>query len=268
MKVLSFSAVLIAVLLAACSPQAPASPSGEQPTPEVAEILPATDPAFAPPPTGFLSVDEVDAAVEVGVGSPIPVFVNIGAHLPDACAQVELVEVLQDETFFGIYVGTVPSTDEACLKGAVPFRMKLPLNVVNLPAGSYNVQVNSVPADFKLDTGAASGGLRTREMPFTRDDLLVDDVRIEVGVGSPRPVTAVVSANLPKTCAQLGEVRMHRDGTNFFVHLIAYVPADIDCNPDTLPVRFELPLNTVNLPDGTYEVTVNGATTTFDMPLQ
>jgi hypothetical protein len=61
---------------------------------------------------------------------------------------------------------------------------------------------------------------------------------------------------------------MHREGTQYFVRLIAYVPAQTDCNPDTLPMRIELPLNTINLPDGTYEVLVNGATTTFEMPLK
>jgi hypothetical protein len=30
----------------------------------------------------------------------------------------------------------------------------------------------------------------------------------------------------------------------------------------------ELPLNTVNLPEGTYEVNVNGTVTTFEIPLQ
>ena len=61
---------------------------------------------------------------------------------------------------------------------------------------------------------------------------------------------------------------MHRDGNNFFVRLIAHLPAQTECNNDTLPMRLEIPLNIVNLPEGTYEVNVNGTTTTFDIPVQ
>lgn len=268
MKNLLVLVVLAALLLGACSPAQPVTPGAEG-----VDLLPVTEPASVGgnvPTTGYQSVEVVDVAVEVGQGSPIPVFVDIGGNLPDLCAQVEFVEVLQDQTFFSIYVGTIPSTDEACYSavGTVPFRMKIPLNVADLPAGSYAVQVNSVPADFQLDTGTASGGLRTREMPIIMEDVQVDDVSIEVGVGSPRPVTAVISANLPNTCSLLSEVRMHRDGNQYFVRLVAYTLTKADCSPEALPMRIELPLNTINLPDGTYEVNVNGATTTFSMPLQ
>jgi hypothetical protein len=227
--------------------------------------------ANVPPTEGYQSVEVVDVAVEVGQGSPLPVFVEVGANLPDTCAQVELVEVLQDETFFSIYVGTIPSTDPACLKDAVPFRMRIPLSVVGLPAGSYDVQVNSVPAEFQLETGHAEADRPTREMPIERRDLLVDDIRIEVGQGSPLPVHAVVSANLPNACSQLGEIRLHRDPlmNAFYVRLIAYVPTQADCSPDTLPLRVEIPLNIIALPAGTYEVNVNGMTaTTLELPVK
>ena len=270
MKVILLLTLVAGCILGACAPQPITSPTQGQSAP-VAEILPATEPASVsadvPATTGYQSVEVVDVAVEVGVGSPIPVFVDIGADLPDTCAQVEFVEVIQDETLFKIFVGSVPSNDPACIQDTVPFRMKIPLSVVGLPAGSYGVEVNSVLADFQLDAGDPAARLRTQETQVTKEEILVDNVTIEVGVGSPRPVTAVVSANLPNPCAQLGEVQMHRAGNQYFVRLIAYTPARIDCNSDTLPIRLELPLNTINLPEGTYEVLVNGATTTFEMPL-
>ena len=79
---------------------------------------------------------------------------------------------------------------------------------------------------------------------------------------------AIVSANLPKSCGQLGEVQLKRDGNTFFVRLIAELPAQTDCNNDALPFRLEIPLNIVNLPEGTYEVNVNGVVTTFEIPVQ
>jgi hypothetical protein len=277
MKILMFITLTLALILGACAPLQPVSSAGEQPAPMIemdpvteATHEPASISADVPATIGYQSVNVVDVAVEVGTGSPIPVFVDIGADLPDQCAQVEFVEVIHDKTVFNIYVGTIPSTDEACFSavGTIPFRMKIPLNVVGLPAGSYSVQVNSVSADFQLDVESSATELHTREMPVVKQDIQVDDVSIEVGVGSPRPVKAVVSANLPNACAQLGEIQMHRDGTQYFVRLIAYVPAQTDCNPDTLPMRIEIPLNTIDLPNGMYEVLVNGATTTFEMPLK
>jgi len=63
-------------------------------------------------------------------------------------------------------------------------------------------------------------------------------------------------------------VQLHRDSNTFFVRLIAELPAQTDCNNDALPMRLEIPLNIVNLPEGKYEVNVNGATTTFDIPVK
>jgi hypothetical protein len=77
-------------------------------------------------------------------------------------------------------------------------------------------------------------------------------------------VKAIVSGNLPLVCAQLGELRLHRDGTTFFVRLVAYLPAQTDCAEDSIPFRLEIPLNIVNLPEGPYVVDVNGATASFD----
>lgn len=58
-------------------------------------------------------------------------------------------------------------------------------------------------------------------------------------------------------------MRLHRDGTTFFAQLVAYVPAQTDCNPDTLAMRIEIPLNIAFAPEGPYEVNVNGFTASF-----
>jgi hypothetical protein len=44
-------------------------------------------------------------------------------------------------------------------------------------------------------------------------------------------------------------------------------PAQSNCAQDSLPIRLEIPLNTINLPEGIYEVNVNGAVGTFTMPV-
>jgi hypothetical protein len=129
------------LLLNACSPFTITNTSGGQPpTPVVAsETLAAK--AFQP-----IEVDSVE--VEVGLGSPIPVQVIVSGNLPDSCAQVEASEIQQDGTKFTITLSTISSTAEGCIQDTLPFRISLPLNIVNLPEGPYEVNVNGVTASF------------------------------------------------------------------------------------------------------------------------
>ena len=259
-KNLPFILLSLFLLLSACSPFTTiVSSSGEQPTP-----IESYDPA----PAGYQPITVEQVEVEVGVGSPIPVHVIVSGWLPDPCSQVEYTEIKQDGSNFIITLNATPDEGgpavDGCIKDPMFFKMGLPLNVVDLPAGSYTVTVNGSRADFKLDTANSTSSVRTADAPFNKSDIQVDAVNVDIGRGSPLPIHAIVSANLPNACAQLGEVRVHRDGTTFLVRLVAYTPAQTDCNPNTLPIRVEVPLNIAFAPEGPYEVNVNGATASFD----
>jgi hypothetical protein len=208
-----------------------------------------------------ITVDDVE--VEVGVGSPIPVHVIVSGNLPDICSQVEHTEIRQDGSSFMITLSATPA-EEGCVQDTLPFKIGIPLNVVDLPAGPYSVAVNGVGDDFVLDTDNSTSSLRTADMPILKQDISVDGLSFDFGVGSPQPVHAIVSGTLAGACAQLGEVRVHRDEKTFFIRLVAYLPAQTDCNPDMLPFRLEIPLNIVNNGAGPYEVRVNGAVGGFD----
>ncbi len=235
------------------------SASGEKPTPVE---------SYDSPSAGYQPITVNQVEVEVGVGSPIPVHVLVSGWMPDPCSQVKHTEIKQDGSNFIITLSATPDVGgpaaDGCIKDPMYFKMGIPLNVVDLPAGSYSVTVNGSRADFKLDTANSTSSLLTADMPFEKTDIQVDAVNVDIGRGSPLPVHAIVSANLPNACAQLGEVRVHRDETTFFVRLIAYVPKQTDCNPDTLSMRVEIPLNIAFAPEGPYEVNVNGVTASFD----
>jgi hypothetical protein len=249
-KLLLFLVLILLLILSACVPSAAE-------TPPVAPPAPVIEGAYRP-----VDVDQVEA--DVGVGSPIPVFVNVSGNLPDSCAQIEFMQQEYGGSNFKITLSTIPSNAEGCIQDTLPFRISLPLNVVNLPAGEYTVEVNGSRADFKLDTANTTSSLPTADSTLTKDDIQVDSVNIEIGQGSPIPVHAIVSLRLPNTCAQVGEMRLHREGTTFFVRLIAYIAERIDCKADSIPFRAEIPLNIVDLPEGPYEVNVNGVTASFD----
>lgn len=244
--ILLFALVLIS---SACAPTA--FPAEEIPSPVAEE-------------SGYNEVQIDDVQVEVGVGSPIPVHVTVSGNLPDTCAQVEYSEIQQDGSNFIIQISTTQRNGKDCIHDSLPFRMSIPLNMVNQLAGDYLAEVNGIRASFSFESGSSAASLQTTDMSITKNDIQVDSVDVEVGVGSPIPVKAVVSGNLPTACAQLGEVRLHRDGTAFFVGLVAYVPVETDCIEDSIPFRLEIPLNIVNLPEGPYVVNVNGATASFD----
>jgi len=89
--------------------------------------------------------------------------------------------------------------------------------------------------------------------------MVVQNVSVEVGVGSPIPVDIVVSGEWPDLCAQLAQTTFRRDGSKIDLSLLA-TPLDPGCPPDFLglPFRIAYPLNAVELPAGDYIITVNG----------
>ena len=93
-----------------------------------------------------LSVDHFE--VEIGVGSPTPVYVVVSGNLPDTCSQVEYTEVKQNGSDFNITLSAIPSKDENCIQDTLPFKISVPLNVVNLPKGTYEVNVIGATASF------------------------------------------------------------------------------------------------------------------------
>ena len=257
-KFLVFFTLALMLILNACSPFVITSTSGERPTPEI-ETIPA-------PSYQSVNVDQVKA--EVGVGSPIPVHVTVTGTLPDTCAQIELVQQKQVGSNFDITISTIPSNADGCVQDSLPFEIMIPLNITNLPAGSYSVNVNGSRADFEVDTANTTSTQPTADSVIRKDDIQVANVNMEVGVGSPIPVHAIVGVDLTNTCAQLGEIRMHQEGTTFYVRLIADITERADCQTDLpagpLPFLLKIPLNIVNLPEGPYEVNVNGVTASFD----
>ena len=251
-KFLSLILVLILLfILNACSPASAVTPTEEVP-------------AAGLNGQGHQELQIDDVQVEVGVGSPIPVHVQVSGSLLDTCAQVEYSAIKQDGSNFLIQLSSLPGSGDNCVSDPLPFRMSIPLNSIDLPVGDYSVAVNGTHAEFKLDSGHSTAAPRTADMPILKDEVQIDSLNMEVGVGSPIPVKAIVSGNLPLTCAQLGEVRLHRDGTTFTVRLVVYLPAQTDCAEDSIPFQLEIPLNIVNLPEGPYDVNINGVTASFD----
>lgn len=89
----------------------------------------------------------------------------------------------------------------------------------------------------------------------------IDFAQVEVGLGSPTPVTVTIDARFPSTCAQLSSITQQivkdDDATKILIEVRTMDMGEI-CNADELSFRMVLPLNAVAMPKGVYHVEVNG----------
>ncbi|HEX6035738.1 MAG TPA: hypothetical protein VFY83_14955 [Anaerolineales bacterium] len=89
----------------------------------------------------------------------------------------------------------------------------------------------------------------------------IDFAQVEVGLGSPTPVTLTMDVSYPSTCAQFSQISQEivKDGDNTRI-MIEVHTLDMGevCTQDALSFRMSLPINTVALPKGIYSVEVNG----------
>ena len=130
-----------------------------------------------------------------------------------------------------------------------------------IPTGS---SVNSTALPTTAPTAAPTNIPPSSELPLIK----VASVEVQIGVGSPIPVDAFISAELPDLCAQLAAVEVTQTGLTFEITMSVTPGAREECFRDTLPFRIAVPLNMVNQPEGTYTVNANGASTTFPWPSQ
>jgi hypothetical protein len=96
--------------------------------------------------------------------------------------------------------------------------------------------------------------------------VIVENVEVVVGLGSPLPVDIVVSGTWPSLCSQIADVQ---NSIHEFRMDVTILASTVDsCPPDNvgLAFRFALPLNIAQMPEGTYDIAVNGFHTSFKLP--
>lgn len=116
----------------------------------------------AQPATVFTTVSSeramqvADVQVQVGVGSPLPVDIFVSGAWPDLCAQLSEIRQRIDGFTIAVTILTT-AADPNCPPDylGVPFRIAIPLNIVQLPAGEYTVTVNDVSTTFTWPVPAA-----------------------------------------------------------------------------------------------------------------
>lgn len=89
----------------------------------------------------------------------------------------------------------------------------------------------------------------------------IDFAEIEVGQGSPTPVTVTIDVSYPSTCAQISQISQEfvkeGENTRILIEVRTMNMGEV-CAQEALSFRMVLPLNAVAMPKGTYTVEVNG----------
>ena len=151
-----FVAILV-IVLAACSvflPEATTSPGETQvsggPTLVGTPMIPTSQPtlALSDATTGQAKVE----SIEIKVLETVPVEIEVIArgNLPDSCTQIDMDRVQHAGNTYTATVTTKRDTSASCTSSPVPFERTIPLDVFNLPAGLYTVNVNGVIGTFEF----------------------------------------------------------------------------------------------------------------------
>jgi len=94
-------------------------------------------------------------SIEILILESFPVQVHILArgNLADRCTEIDRINQRSDpeNNIFWVEITTVRLTDAECTVEATPFEENIPLDVYDLPAGTYIVDVNGVRGTFTLD---------------------------------------------------------------------------------------------------------------------
>lgn len=102
--------------------------------------------------SGTVDLGPIDISAvngEIGDGSPIPLEAISASTWPDLCSQVAEIKQSVTGNRFGISVLACPAKAD-CPPDHVglAFQLAIPLNMVEIPAGAYTVEVNGVQGGF------------------------------------------------------------------------------------------------------------------------
>lgn len=142
-SVLTISLFLSLVFLMGCG--------GEEPTPDItptAQPTPTLAPTPALPTEGSATVDSIELMIMESF--PVQVSVRARGDLPDGCTEIDEIETTQNGTAFEVTITTLRAADAVCTEALVPFDETIELDVLNLPAGTYTVDVNGRSGTFNL----------------------------------------------------------------------------------------------------------------------
>ncbi|MCP4418610.1 MAG: hypothetical protein GY805_18475 [Chloroflexi bacterium] len=147
-KIILFILLFLHIGLAACGGNEPEATEASPTT------VPDTPTAVSNTPTPATPIEQNAAvdSIEILILESFPVQVNVRARgdLPDGCTAIDAVDTNRNDTDFNITITTLRQTGDTCSEALVPFEETITLDVLNLTAGTYAVNVNGINGSFTL----------------------------------------------------------------------------------------------------------------------
>jgi uncharacterized protein YkwD len=141
-------------------------------------------PTAGSPLAGIAEVQRLELLQRLGDPSQIMVAARLA--LPDACTSVDTVDVSQAGQGFEVAITTLRQAGDACSLNPLVIDRLIPLEVANLPAGTYTVTVNGVGASFDLATEVAQAAQPTLE-PAPTEVATEESATPEASEGETQP---------------------------------------------------------------------------------
>jgi len=107
----------------------------------------------------------------------------------------------------------------------------------------------------------------TSEVRMTRREAVVQNIEIQTLPTDPPQVNAVVHGNLMASCAVLDENEVEYGSNTIRIALYEVSRTDTDCPQTTTPFETTVPIETEDLPAGSFTVVANGVTVDFTLPV-
>ncbi|MCB8982345.1 MAG: hypothetical protein H6659_00810 [Ardenticatenaceae bacterium] len=144
--------VFCAVVMTACGGQEPEPTAVPTPIVDAAATETAVPPTATPltePVFGLATVESVQVLTLESF--PVQINVLVRGVLPNECTSIDDIVSERDGNAFTVVITTVQDPDVICTQSIVPFEETVALDVVDLPAGTYTVNVNGISGSFTLD---------------------------------------------------------------------------------------------------------------------
>ena len=137
-----------ALLLIGCTDGT--EPVAQSPTeaPTTADVIEPTESADNTPTNGFADVAEI----ELQMLESFPVQINAIARgqLSDGCTAITTIDQSRNGFTYSVTINTLRDPSNGCPNSGTPYEESIALDVLDIPAGTYAVNVNGVQQAFVL----------------------------------------------------------------------------------------------------------------------
>lgn len=96
-------------------------------------------------------------------------------------------------------------------------------------------------------------------------DLAIDNMQVVVEESSPIQVAVIVNGTLPDRCISIVRIRADYDNSGFKLNILTRREIGLECEPDPHSFEEYVFLDVDDLPEGTYQVSLNELSESFTL---